>query len=141
MSWIKHSEVDFAQGNEHENLAFHIDTRDFRVSMNGYLPSIDLFCTRKNPDDFFFTPQEVKDLIERLYQESEGDNEWRMLTLEGSAERFTSSWQLKYIRVYRLRHRLWKGLPALVIYSEEDKKLFSKELLSNKVNLTYLHAH
>lgn len=138
MSWVKHTNIDFA---DESIIAYHIDTRDFHVSTNNYLPPIDLFKTRKNPDQYFFTPEEIKELIERYYNQSGGDGEWRMFSLEGSGRQKTEGWQLKYIRIHRLKHRMYKGKQALVIYDERSKFLFTKDILNNSVNQEFLNHH
>lgn len=138
MSWLKHTDVDF---EDESIIAYHIDTRDFHVSTNDHLPAIDLFKTRKNPDEYFFTPEEVKLLIQRYYEESGGEGDWRMFSLDGSGRHRTEGWQLKYIRVYRLKHRMYKGKQGLVIYNEQQKFLYPKEILNNKINQEFLHKH
>ena len=128
--WIPLSEVDFSD----EGISsYHVDTRDFHVNChtNGEIPPIDLFKTRKYPDNYFFTPDEIKTLIERYFKESGGEAKWRMFVLDGAGKLRTINWQLKYIRIYRLPHRMYKGRKGLVIYDNRDKFLFPKDMLAS----------
>lgn len=101
---------------------FHVDTRDFYV-LTGTEPSEkapDLTKLVKYKDRFFFTAQELKDLIHRYFIDSGGHRKWRLFTLEGMG-----GWDLKYLRVYRTEH-------GFVICNKERRAL-NREFLSKEV--------
>jgi flavorubredoxin len=131
--WIPFKELDF---NNNKILQYHIDTRDFHCNTltEEFDFKIDIGKTIKFPANYFHTGDEVKKLLERYYEESGGDGEWRMLTLTGQAEYRTSGWQLKYIRIFRLPE-------GLVVYDRQTNFLFPKDMLACKVNKKYLNHH
>lgn len=129
MSWIDFKEVDFSDGSI---MAYHVDTRDFHVSTNDYEPKINMSKVNKSPDKYYHTPEEIKILLNRYFEESGGKATWRMFSLSGEAKTLTEGWQMKYIRIYRRNE-------GLLICIEQVP--MSKQLLAYKVNQKYLHAH
>lgn len=127
--WIPFTEVDW---NDKENNRFNVDTRDFhcgyRLSRNSHKD----YKTIKKYEHFFHTEQEVKDLIQRLYNESGGKNEWRCLYLVSKDSRVLN-WKLKYIRIFR-------EVEGFIVCNS-DNIAIPKDILSCKVNQEYLHAH
>lgn len=107
-AWIPFKQVDFTDQTIRQ---YHVDTRDFCVLCNeeeypektkndrDYKPLPDLHVLLKYRGRFFYSDQEVLDLITRLFTESGGEKKWRHLVLEGDG-----SWRLKYIRIYRTKH-------------------------------------
>lgn len=91
--WVFFREIDWYCPN---NNVFSIDTRDFHC---GYyfkdIPHEDFDTLKKYPD-FFFTQEELTQLIERYFVDSGGQKEWRFFTLKGM-----DNWNLKYIRIAR----------------------------------------
>jgi len=127
--WIPFTEIDW---NDVENNRFNVDTRDFHC---GYFlskePHKDLKTLEKY-DSFFHTEQEVKDFVKRLYDESGGKNEWRMIDLVSNDSRVLH-WKLKYLRIFREE----KGF----IVCNSDNVAIPKYVLACKVNQEYLSAH
>src|SRR3990167_4455208 len=95
--WIPFTEIDW---NDKENNQFNIDTRDFHCGYRFVKEPHKDFNTIKNYPHFFHTEQEVKELIQRLFEESGSKKEWRMLSLISNDQRVLG-WDLKYLRIYR----------------------------------------
>lgn len=131
-NWIHYSDIDFNDTNIKQ---YHIDTRDFYCSINKNQTTNDLNLDKikKYPDKFFYSVEEIVEILNRLYNESGGENEWRMLMLDGDGEEITSNWKLKYIRIYRTEFGL--------IICNSDNYAIKKSELNSKVNQLYLHAH
>lgn len=125
--WVFFQDIDW---NCQNNNRFNIDTRDFHC---GYY-----FSEEKHPDfetlskynKFFFTEEELKKEIERIYNESGGKGEWRRLTLNSNDGR-VNNWSMKYLRIWRTE----KGF----IICNLDNKAIPKDILSCSVNQEYLH--
>lgn len=128
--WIPFTDLDFNDGNT----CYHIDTRDFCGIGNDHTEDIDLHKTLKNPNEYFHTEGEIKDLLKRYYEESGGEAGWRMISLDGYAKFRTQNWQLKYIRIFKLEQ-------GLVIYNPTEKFLFGKRMLACPINQKFLHTH
>lgn len=98
--WIFYQTVNFADETIQQ---YHVDTRDFHVLCNPRPKEepIDTRTLAKYPDRFFFTPEEVKALIERYFTDSGGKKQWRFFFLEKN-----DGWALKYIRIYRTERGL-----------------------------------
>lgn len=106
--WKFYTDIDF---NDKSVKMYSIDTRDFHCAiMTEEIPKdkedFDLKKLVKYPNRFFFTAEEVTQTLRRLYEESGGKKEWRMLSLKGEGEKYTSNWQIKYIRIHRTEHGL-----------------------------------
>lgn len=93
--WIPFRELEL---NDEKFNVFSIDTRDFHC---GYRfeekPHKDILTLKKYPSRFFFTEKEVQELIERYYNESGGECDWRWF----SFEKGDNGWDFKYIRIWR----------------------------------------
>ena len=127
--WVFFQDIDWNCPN---NNRFNIDTRDFHC---GYHFSKEInvdFETLSKYNKFFFTEEELKSEIERLYTESGGKGEWRMLTLNSNDGR-VNNWSMKYLRIWRTE----KGF----IICNSDNKAIPKDILSCSVNQKYLHHH
>ena len=124
--WVFFKDIDF---NCPKKNRFNIDTRDFHCGCRFDEKQHPDFETLSKYNKFFFTENELKSELERLYIESGGKGEWRMMDLESNDNRVTN-WNLKYIRV----HRTDKGF----LVCNSDEKAIPKELLSCQVNQEYL---
>lgn len=128
-SWVFFKDIDW---NCPKNNRFNIDTRDFHV---GYLykkelhPDWNIISKYKH---FFHTETELKDLIERLHEESGGVGKWRMLSLISEDKR-VNNWLMKYLRIFRTE----KGF----VVCNSDYKALTKQLLSCNVNKKHLSHH
>lgn len=112
------------------------DTRDFCCISYPYEPDekkIDLSKIKKYPD-FFYTIEEVKAVLEDLYQRSEGANSWRMLTFKDNGTFIsTGNWNLKYIRVYKT--------PMGYVMSDDKQRCVRKAFWKQEIEEKYLAAH
>jgi len=111
----------------------HCDTRDFYCTFN----TTDLFIVKdlsvllKYKNQFFFTIEEVYELLKRLYIESGGKNKWRMLSFKHDG-----SW-FKYFRIYRTDHGYVVGTSF-----RENHKFYRKPFFEGAiVEQEYLSAH
>lgn len=137
MSWVFYKDINFADKRIQQ---YHVDTRDFCVSTNTNPPKVRLNQMRlsENEQDYYHTDKEIRDLLDRYFKESGGRVKWRMLMLEGEGAAKTSSWQLKYMLIYRLP----KGLIVAYHRNEVDiAYVYSKQILACPVNKAYLNAH
>jgi hypothetical protein len=122
--WTEHYNVDW---NDSTYNSFHVDTRDFNVSQ-----SEDVYV---HPDmskllrysTFFFTADEVKALIERYFNESGKECEWRYVSLTN----YDNGWSLKYLRIYRTA-------TGFIICDSHNHAL-TKELLAGDIDQKMLH--
>jgi hypothetical protein len=127
--WIHFSELEL---NCPDNNRFNIDTRDFHC---GYF-----FSEEKHPDhnkirnnpNLIYTEEQVKEILKRLYEESGGEDEWRMLALESIDSRVLN-WKLKYIRIWRVDE-------GFIICNSNDKAI-PKNVINSKVNQLYLYKY
>lgn len=74
------------------------------------------------PQIFFHTPEEVVELLTRLFNESGGNIKWRSLYIDHPQMNY---W-LKYIRIYRTDLGL--------VICNRDNYALRKEILKSKVN-------
>ncbi len=126
-SWVQFDAIEW---NDPKFNKFNIDTRDFHV---GYV-----FKKERHPEyntiskypRYFYTEEEVKTQIERLYTESGGEGEWRMLELESKDERVLN-WNMKYIRI-------WRTDLGFIVCNQQDRAI-PKEMLALPVHQEYLH--
>lgn len=128
--WVFYAYIDWECV---KNNRFNIDTRDFHT---GYLwedkPHPDIKTLEKYPQKFFYTTTQLVALLDRLYTESGGSGEWRMLELDCNDNR-VKNWKLKYLRIYRIN--------GLYLVCNNDHHAIPKDILACKVNKRYLHHH
>lgn len=100
-TWIPFTDLDF---NNQSINAFHIDTRDFHADCQedaDYIKEKIDFKTLSNyPERFYFTGEEIKLILKRLFQECGGSKQWRMLSFKENG-----GYWLKYIRIYRVNEK------------------------------------
>ena len=131
--WMPYKELDW---DNPEFKAFHIDTRDFNGLGNDHNPTINFVKkkARHKPENYFFTKEQIIELLDRYYTESGGPGEWRMFCLEGEGAERAGNWQLKYIRIYRTKY-------GFVVYDDKQKFLFPKRHLNCAVAQEHLNHH
>lgn len=125
--WKKYNLADFENKNINQ---YHLDTRDFHILESEDINKHKDYHTLKlYPKRFFYTAEEVKQLIEKLFIESGGEGKWRMLAMKG-----IGNWGLKYIRIYRY------DLGLLVCDSNNHalNKAFWEE---NELDKENIHTH
>lgn len=104
----------------------HVDTRDFYA-----LKSNDVFVHKdkhKFNDRFYYTVDEIRELTQRLYDESGGEAEWRYLQLDT----FGDNWTLKYLRFYKMSDNRY-------IMCNSDNYALSKNLSCGSVLKQHLN--
>ena len=94
--WISHRKVDYS--NE-KITKLNVDTRTFSVLAETEPHDFTLPAQYDAEDrEYFFTSEEIRDLLERLFVGSGGDRvSFRILTLIGA----TVGWELKYLYIFR----------------------------------------
>lgn len=120
--WKFFKEVDFS---DPKIFQYHIDTRDFHCFTFDechYIPDFSILT--KYPERFFYSPEEVKKLLDRFYAESGGKKDWRYFFLKGN-----ENWDMKYIRIYRTEHGL--------IVCTRDNHALKKEITNSEVGQKY----
>lgn len=130
MAWKPFQELDF---NNTDFQWYNIDTRDFHgvevldSPKFKYQMPVNL---DKNQDKWFFTPDEVKTLLERYFTESGGPGSWRMFQLSDAGKQVSAGWNMKYIII--LRHK--RGL--LICSRVFNDKIFpiKKAILNSPVD-------
>jgi len=125
--WIFYKELDF---NDPENNRFNIDTRDFHAGYSFSKTAHPDYLTLRKYPDFFNTEQELKNLLNRYFEESGGKGDWRMFDLSVSNIN-VNNWRLKYLRIYRT------DLGFIVCNS--DSKAITKTVLDNPVSQKHLN--
>lgn len=98
-NWIKHKEVEYDNESVKQ---IHVDTRDFHclVMMKDHEEEVDLEKLKKFDNDYFYTPSEVKNIIQYLFDKSGGERKYRMLCFKT----LSCGWELKYIRFYKTKY-------------------------------------
>jgi hypothetical protein len=129
MDWLPHSDINWLDKDYNQ---FNIDTRDFHASRLFKEERHKDFETLKKYPRFFFTGEELKELIDRLYVESGGVGEWRYLELVSNDKRVLN-WNLKYIRIFKTELGF--------IVCNDDNVAIPKDVFTSKVNQEYLHHH
>lgn len=127
--WVFFEQIEWS---DKDNNRFNVDTRDFHVGYNFTKDQHKDWNTIKDYDHFFFTEEELKKLITRLYTESGGKGKWRMITLISNDARVLN-WNLKYLRIWRTE----KGF----IVCNAQNAAVPKNILSCKIDLEYLAHH
>ena len=124
--WVFFQDIDW---NCLKNNRFNIDTRDFHVGYNFKDELHKDWATISKYEHFFFAETELKELLNRLYEDSGGKKEWRMMDLISNDNR-VKNWSLKYLRIFRTE----KGF----LVCNSDYQALSKSLLNSEVNQEYL---
>lgn len=119
--WIPYTTIEW---NDPENNVFSIDTRDFHAGYYLEKNSHKDFETLKKYPHFFNTENEVKDLLDRYFNESGGKRNWRFFNLEGCG-----NWNMKYIRI-------WRTELGFIICDSYNKAL-KKDFLNKTVSKDY----
>jgi hypothetical protein len=130
--WVKFTDIDW---NDPNNNRFNIDTRDFHC---GYLfkneTRADLPILMKYKSRFTFTTQELKDTINKLYIDSGGEGEWRLLNLKSNDSR-VRYWNLKYLRIERITD------DKFIICNSEHKAIPKQFFMDYEVDMEHLYKH
>lgn len=99
----------------------HVDTRDFHALVltepSDIIP--DLSKIINYSERFFHTTEEVKDLVDRYFNESGGERQWRSLFVVGINDWF------KYMRIFKTEHG-W-------LICDRERHALGKYKLSGKV--------
>lgn len=126
--WKKIEDFDFSNPDDK---SISIDTRDFHaIGQKEIYHPIDLTKIDKLSERFYYTPEELKEMLIELKKRSGGDAKWRYLNFEGYGE-----W-VKYLRI----HRYEKGL-LICDNGKENTRAFNKEFFKGNINKEYLSAH
>lgn len=130
--WTPFQEIDFSDAKV---FMYSVDTRDFNCTPMYEKPEKDLNLPTllKYKDRFFHTPESVKEILTRLFEESGGKKEWRNLSLCGDGARYSNGWELKYLRIHRTEH-------GLVICDRHHYAL-NRAVLNSNIDNRYLNAH
>ena len=130
--WTPINEVDFSDATINQ---YHIDTRDFHCSTSTKIRPNKYRKVRTCPDRYILKSEEVNEIVMRLYNESGGEFEWRMLTLIDEKGRTVyGNWGLKYLRIYRIENNN-------LIITDRHSQPITKADLGLKINPKYLAAH
>ena len=78
-SWIPYNELNFSDPKFN---VFSIDTRDFYAGYRWDDKGHRDYNTLKKYPHFFHTEQEVKNLLDKYYNESGGEGKWRMFSFK-----------------------------------------------------------
>jgi hypothetical protein len=127
--WVFFKDIDFDCPNFNR---FNIDTRDFRCGYQNVKEEHPDMSTLSKYPKFFYTKEEVLSELERLYNESGGENKWRFLELVSNDNRVLD-WNLKYIRIIRTNLGF--------IFCNKDYQAIRKDILSAPVSQEHLNAH
>lgn len=122
-NWVFFRKIDFNSPNFNR---FHIDTRDFHCGY-GFSKEThkDIATLEKRKEDFFHTKEELEALLERYFNESGGEKDWRFFNLEGM-----DNWSMKYIRIIRT------DLGFLIC--NNHYRALRKEVLESRIEKEYL---
>ena len=100
--WLPFASINFSDKSIQ---VFHVDTRDFYVLRSTkVLEQLDLAKTRKYPNNYFHTNEEIVTLLTRLFEESGGAKDRKWLALKGVYR--TENQNLKYIHIVRVKDKL-----------------------------------
>jgi len=134
--WISHKDVDYSRGGYIKDI--HVDTRDFScfVPISEDTEEYDfsdfslIQKIKELTPDYFYTIEEVKELIQDLFERSGGEGTWRCLSFTG---KITCGWELKYLRFYKTRN----GFVCLC----KEKRFKNKWYWTNEINKDVLEKH
>jgi hypothetical protein len=139
--WVFFEKVDFLNP---ELKSFSIDTRDFHcLSTEEFsLEQVDLSEYKKRPLEFLLTAEELTQLLNRYYEQSGGEGEWRMFSLSGVGQQRTGNWEMKYIRIFKTSPDLFL-ICIKDTYNNKRDALYplSKGLLCCPVEQRYLNHY
>ena len=98
-NWIKHTDVNY---DDNSLKQIHVDTRDFHclIMNEDHEEKVDLEDLKRFDNDYFYTPSEVKNIVQYLFDKSGGKGKWRMLCFKS----LSCGWELKYIRFYKTKY-------------------------------------
>jgi hypothetical protein len=98
-TWINHKEVKYADESVKQ---IHVDTRDFHclVQTEDHTEEVPFDKLLKYGKEFFYTPKEVEDIVNYLFDKSGGERKWRMMCFK----KLSCGWELKYIRFYKTEY-------------------------------------
>lgn len=115
--WVFFKDIDWECP---KNNQFNVDTRDFHVGYRWNDAHKDYDTLKKYPH-FFLIKDELVELLEKYYTDSNGKQSWRFFALEN----YGNSWELKYLRIFRTE--------LGYIVCDCDKKALKKDILNQKV--------
>lgn len=121
--WKHIDQIDFTKEDLKQ---IHVDTRDFHAALSNEDRSFDESKIKKYGSDFYFTNEELKQLLNRLYTESGGPGKWRFFSFDRDGAR---NWELKYIRCYK-KENGW----IICSRNSEIDRAYNKEFWSSPVN-------
>ena len=120
-SWIPFNKVNY---NDSRINAYHIDTRDFHVSLvQDIKERSDINTLLKYENQFFFTSNEVKELINNWYSQTP-QKPPIMFYLQGYED-----WRFKYTRIYRTKHGF--------LMCDRNDRAYKKKDLNRKFDNIY----
>jgi len=128
-NWVFFKEIDW---DDVKFNRFNVDTRDFHVGYQYSKTEHKDIQTLIKYDRFFFTKEELINIVDKLYNESGGAGAWKYLELLSDDSRILN-WKLKYLRIFRTDLRF--------IICNSDNVALTKELLELKINNKILHHH
>lgn len=131
-NWKFFKEIDFTDKSV---TIFHLDTRDFYCATQTEkdISGLNIEKISKYPLRFFWSADQVINILTTLFNESGGKAEWRMLTLKGDGKEYSANWQLKYLRI----HRTELGL----VICDSHHKAISKQILEYPVDEENCYTH
>ena len=122
-SWVFFKKIDW---DDPKFNRFNVDTRDFHCGYTFNAEThTDIATLEKRKEDFFHTREELEALLERYFNESGGEMEWRFFNLEGM-----ENWSMKYIRIIRT------NLGFLVC--NNHYRALRKEVLESRIEKEFL---
>ncbi len=130
VDWLAFNEAKFLD----DLSQIHVDTRDFCILILNEKFDLNISKLKNYPDRFFHTIEDVKSILENLYNRSGGQADWRYLSLKGEGEKASENWNLKYIRVYKTEM-------GFAICGNDNKALSKSVLNSEMESKEILNTH
>lgn len=132
--WKPYKSIDFS---DESIVRYSVDTRDFHCA-----PNDDPDATLKkipaaldnHPDRFYHTAEEIVQVLDRLYNESGGEGDWRCLWFKENStipRKVSYNWNLKYLRIYRL--------PKGLVIANNNEYILRKEFLQGELDQELLN--
>lgn len=127
-NWIKHTEVDYDNVSVNQ---IHVDIRDFHciVMTKEHDEKIPFYELRKSDNDYFYTPNEVKNIIQYLFDKSSSEGKWRMLCFKT----LSCGLDLQYIRFYKTKYGF--------VSCTRNRKFKNKIFWTTEIDVEYLEKH